>query len=247
MKLSVVILCRDNPGELQETLASLPMAVAGRSMDLEVVVVDGSIEPACHQRVEALRRLPGTPPLRWHGLPPRGVWDAMNRAVHLVQGEWLAFMNAGDVYEQGGLSLLCAHAETLLAIRGPERAVAVFGQAWVDPPPGTTPPWLTPDPAMVHLNRWILCMVPCHQAFLFSTDFARRHPYPTTGDPLADRPVMRRAVRLAGSACYLPQPVCRFRLGGLSSRNGWKRCLTPWPWLLPRLMRRRARWWARCC
>lgn len=248
MKLSVIVLCRDNPDELQETLDSLPMAFSGSSEDLlEVLVVDGSIGPLCRLRVEELRRQSGAPALRWQGLPPRGVYDAMNRALPLVRGEWLAFMNAGDVYEPGGLALLSHHAEHLLARSDPARAVAVFGQAWVDPPPGTTSPWLTPDPAMAHLNRWIRCMVPCHQAFLFSTAFARRHPYRTQGHPLADRAVMRRAVRLAGPACYLPRPVCRFRLGGLSSRNGWKRWLTPWPGLLPRLMRRRARWWARCC
>jgi hypothetical protein len=246
-KLSVVVLCRDNPEELGDTLASLPMAAGGRSMDLEVLVVDGSFGPECRRRVEAMRRVSGLPHLRWQRLPPRGIYDAMNRSLTMVEGDWLAFMNAGDIYENGGLALLSSHAEALLARNGRERAVAVFGQAWVDPPPGTARPWLTPDPAMVHLNRWMRCMVPCHQAFLFATDFARRHPYPDAGSPLADRQVMRQAVRVAGAACYLPRPVCRFRLGGLSSRNGWKRWLTPWPGLLPRLMRRRASWWARCC
>ena len=247
MKLSVVVLCRDNPAQLRETLASVPRAVAGRSVQLEVLVVDGSLGRECERLVEHLALGSGGPPVRWCRLPPRGVYDAMNHALDMVRGDWLAFMNAGDVYEDDGLALLCAHAEQLLATNGREGAVAVFGQAWVDPPPGTTPPWLTPDPAMVHLNRWLRSMVPCHQAFLFSIDFARCHPYPVAGAPLADREVMRRAVRLAGPSCYLPRPVCRFRLGGLSSRNGWKRWFSPWPGLLPRLMRRRASWWARCC
>ena len=245
MEVSVVVLCRDNPEELAETLASIPPAAG--PVPVEVVVVDGSASDACRLRWEAMGGPRPGLTLRWHPLEPRGVYDAMNRSLQLVRGEWMGFMNAGDVYEPGGLARLLAHAEALVRSRGIGRAVAVFGQAWVDPPPGSTAPWLTPDPAMGRLDRWLHSMVPCHQAFLFSVAYARQHPYDTAGSPAADRAVMRSAIARAGVACYLPMPVCRFRLGGLSSRNGAKAWFAAWPALLPRLMRHRSRWMGRVC
>ena len=245
MEVSVVVLCRNNPAELAETLASIPPA-AGPSA-VEVLVVDGSSTDGCRQQLEAVRWPHPGPTLRWIPLEPRGVYHAMNQSLRLVRGEWLAFMNAGDVYEPAGLLRLLTHAKALVQRRGVDRAVAVFAQAWVDPPPGSASPWLTPDPATQHLHRWLRHMVPCHQAFLFSAPFAQLHPYDERGTPIADRAVMRCAIAQSGTACYLRFPVCRFRLGGLSSRAGAKAWFAPWPRLLPRLMRCRARCMGRIC
>jgi len=245
MEVSVVVLCRDNPAELAETLASIPPAAG--PVDLEVLVVDGSSTDGCRRQLEAVRWSTPGPTLRWTPMEPRGIYHAMNQSLELVRGEWMAFMNAGDVYESAGLLRLLAHARGLVRERGADRAVAVFAQAWVDPPPGSTSPWLTPDPATQRLDRWLRHMVPCHQAFLFAVPFARLHPYDERGTPIADRAVMRCAIARSGTACYLRFPVCRFRLGGLSSRAGAKAWFAPWPRLLPRLMRYRARWMGRFC
>ena len=53
MEVSVVVLCRNNPAELAETLASIPPA-AGPSA-VEVLVVDGSSTDGCRQQLEAVR------------------------------------------------------------------------------------------------------------------------------------------------------------------------------------------------
>lgn len=60
-------------------------------------------------------------------------------------------------------------------------------------------------------------MVPCHQSLLFDGDWARAHPYPVGSSIYGDRPVMRAALAASGPEAYLAQPVCCFRLGGLSS------------------------------
>lgn len=248
MRVSVIVLCRDNPLELEETLSSIPPAMGSTPLgDLEVLVVDGSSSSDCRLQVEAFRRRHPELDIRCRPLRPRGIYDAMNRALALAGGEWIGFMNAGDVYEHNGLAQLRRHAKAQLGLLGPERAVAVFGQAWVDPAAGAGRPWLTPDPRMRRLRRWLRFMVPCHQAFLFAAAFARSHPYAIDGGITADRPVMRAALARAGEESYLPIPVCRFRLGGLSSREGVKPLLSVWPSLLPWMMRHRAQWIGRTC
>jgi len=217
MGASVVVLCRDNPCQLEETLSSLVLATQGLEppFALELLVLDGSKTEACHKVFDAAALQPWK--RRLIPRPPQGIYDAMNAALREVSGSWVAFMNAGDLYVAGGLALLLLHAEAITATPGLHRPAAVFGQAWVEPP-GWSLRWLTPDPAMNHLECWLNHMVPCHQSMLFSVDFARLHPYPLNSGTKADRMVMRAALDPAPKQVYVAKPVCRYRLGGQSSR-----------------------------
>jgi hypothetical protein len=205
-------------------------------------------------------------PLRLERRPPRGIYAAMNEALSLVQGQLVGFMHAGDRYLPGGLTLLVEH----WLEQG--KPAAVFGQAWVQPiaPSAWVRPWLTPPTVVIDLRRWLLWMVPCHQAFLFEVGFARSHPYATTS-LVADRVVMRAALATCERRAYLRRPVCQYRLGGassalprwlelparlLDSSRSWpergvelpKACVGAWfsP-LYPLMMRWRALLWASFC
>ena len=251
-RLTVVGLCRDNPLELEDSLASLAGQVLPTGWRLELLLIDGSATAVCqevlHRWQRRLELADGT--VRHHPHLPLGIYDALNAGLALSSGAWLHVLTAGDRYADAtSLAGLLRHALALTAARGGEPPAAVFGQAWVDPPAGSrVPPWLTPDPAVVRLDRWLWRMVPCHQAILFQGDFARSHPYEAHRGVTADRPVMQAAIRAGGPGAYLRQPVCRFRLGGVSSRHGvLKSLLRPWPELTIRLMRLQARWMGRLC
>jgi len=211
-ELTVVSLCRDNPEALAITLVAMVRSATGLRQSWEILVLDGSEGDACRQVVERLRPLLEAVPalnVRYHQLAPRGIYAAMNVALVLARGQALAFMHAGDHYLPGGLTRLVEHWQ---ALRQP---AAVFGQAWIQPPHGKG--WLTPPDTVHRLQRWLRWMVPCHQSFLFEIGFARAHPY-ALGSLLADRAVMRAALRQSESSIYLRLPVCVYGLEGASSR-----------------------------
>lgn len=214
-RVTVVTLCRNNSQQLHATLSAMPAASEGLAGGLEILVMDGSDGEECArccQRISHTVEL-----LRYQRLQPEGIYPAMNAALSLANGELVAFMHAGDRYLPGGLTALVKHWLSLSQTIG-HRPAAVFGQAWVVPVPGTcapVAPWLTP-PTSIRLQRWLRRMVPCHQAFVFDTTFARTHPY-RSGSLVADRAVMREAIHQVGAACYLPHPVCEFALDGVSS------------------------------
>ena len=211
--ISVITLCRDNPAQLHGTLAALPAAVEGLVGPWEVLVLDGSDDEVCAEvvRTEAMAL---NLPLRYVRRPARGIYAAMNEALDLVDGDLVAFMNAGDHYLPTGLTALVQHWQGLVSL-GRARPVAVFGQAWVQPS-GPAPAWLTPDPMMTRLERWLRGMVPCHQAFVFERDFSRANLY-SVDSLVADRTVMRAALAATGPGAYLRKPVCVYDLTGVSS------------------------------
>jgi glycosyltransferase involved in cell wall biosynthesis len=264
--ITVITLCRNNPQDLAETLTALPSGVEGLHSAWELLVLDGSDGPECSQvarRCANDLRLP----LHYEWRRAGGIYTAMNEALQLSKGELVSFINAGDRYTHGALMSLVDHWEAL------GRPAAVFGQAWVQPIKEAgrgVKPWLTPPPS-VRLQRWLCRMVPCHQAFVFEGNFARSHLYDAES-LIADRQIMREAIRQAGLSCYLSRPVCVFSLGGTSNqlptrselmrrlrepgRTRVERIVEPIKWALrafglashqPRLMRVHAVLWGWLC
>jgi len=104
-RITVVTVCRNSAASIERTLQSV---LAQDYADFEYVVVDGA---SADGTLEILHRHAG----RIATLvsePDRGVYDAMNKAVRLARGEYLLFMNAGDVFAAGDvLSAAAAQAD----------------------------------------------------------------------------------------------------------------------------------------
>ena len=102
---SVIIVCL-NPGrKLQETVASVKRQTF---RNFEIVVKDGgSTDGAVLQLTETEQELlnsPVAPYMKIETCKDRGIYDAMNQAVSLSQGEYVLFLNCGDkLYDENVL------------------------------------------------------------------------------------------------------------------------------------------------
>ncbi len=88
--LSIVTVVRNDRAGLARTLRSLQ---GQADLDFEWVVVDGQSTDGTWESLHDLQL-----PFRSRLLssPPKGIYDAMNRAVQVASGDWLWFINAGD-------------------------------------------------------------------------------------------------------------------------------------------------------
>jgi glycosyltransferase involved in cell wall biosynthesis len=102
--ISVIVVCR-NPGEKLQTALESVWMQAGDAADL--VVVDGASTDGTRDRLQACAHRLGA----WASEPDRGVYDAMNKTVHLARGEWLLFLGADD--RLAGPHVLSGLAKTL--------------------------------------------------------------------------------------------------------------------------------------
>jgi len=117
--LSIVTITYKDAAGLRSTIASLRV-LAGRT-DFEHVVVDGSPE----LNREVLESLPTAWPLRHVTLPPRGIYPALNDGWRAARGEFVWFLNGGDV-----LADLRSLDAMLSELRGDSSIDALCGGVW---------------------------------------------------------------------------------------------------------------------
>jgi len=161
-RLSLCVVVRDNLAALERSLRALerhcePLASCGT----EVVVVDGESRDGSAQRAQSFARsMEGRLRVTVHSQPPHGIYAAMNEAWRLACGDWLLFLNAGDVLLDGALA---AEAIDSAEAGG---AASIQCQMAVFPPGAHRAVWLPGRP------------VRAHQALLYRRTLHRRHgPY----------------------------------------------------------------------
>ena len=98
--VSVVVLCKDNPDQLNATLASVLDGAQGLTEMLEVVVVDGSRTAACADL--SAQWMGFSSKFRWHlrhhQQRSQGIYAALNEGIVEANGELLACMNSVNLY-----------------------------------------------------------------------------------------------------------------------------------------------------
>lgn len=95
--LSICIVVRNAAADLARTLASLDRQIVWlRRLPAEVVVVDGDSTDAGPFLAKDWADRCGLY-VRLLSQPPRGIYSAMNHAWIQAQGEWLLYINAGDL------------------------------------------------------------------------------------------------------------------------------------------------------
>jgi glycosyltransferase involved in cell wall biosynthesis len=141
--------------------------------------------------------------------PDGGIYDAMNQALEACRGDYVLFLNAGDLF--AGADSLAEVARALRSAPPPDLVVCdhltgEFGDAVV---------------GAGRLSRFMVYRTTiCHQACFFRRDcFTRLGPFDTSLRIAADHEFLARAV-LKGRVrtVHVPVAVIRYEGGGFSRR-----------------------------
>lgn len=203
---SVVTVCLNTVATIDETVKSV---LTQTYPHIEYIVVDGASNDGTVERLKSY----GADIARLVSERDTGIYNAMNKALELVTGDVVMFLNSGDrladpmVLEKVAASFL-EHPDTAL----------VYGDHIA---------YFSPDYVLrMHqpnaLTRWELWLKPvCHQ-----TIFAQRYLFKQVGRfderlrICADWDWTIRSVLVNGyRALHLAEPVCYFRMGGVSSNR----------------------------
>jgi putative colanic acid biosynthesis glycosyltransferase len=90
VKISIITVCRDDRVGLENTFAS----IRGQDCDdFEWWVIDGKSADGTVEWLRENHRFDGG----WISEPDNGIYDAMNKGIDLATGDYLLFMNSGDL------------------------------------------------------------------------------------------------------------------------------------------------------
>ncbi|MEI8140397.1 MAG: glycosyltransferase family 2 protein [bacterium] len=91
MKLSIITINLNHADGLEKTVKS----VIGQTFkDFEFIVIDGGSKDSSLDVIRAYADLI----TRWVSEPDTGIYNAMNKGLHLAQGEYVYFLNSGDQF-----------------------------------------------------------------------------------------------------------------------------------------------------
>ena len=219
-----IITCTYNASEvLQRTLDSVMSQTWGQ---IEHIIVDGASKDSTMAMAEAYRRRSAEEETE-HDIiiksePDRGLYDAMNKGLQLATGDYVVFLNAGDVLPTD---------ETLENIsndvneRSDGRLPAVlYGDTNIVDNNGELlrPRRLVP-PDNLSWRSFRHGMLVCHQAFYVRTDIAKAEPYNLKYRFSADVDwcirVMKRAEKEGLPLLQLPEVVVNYLDGGMTNKN----------------------------
>ncbi len=215
-KLSVITVTKDDPAGLTRTLKSV---VQQDYPKMELVVADGG------------ESLDGSDEFRefghwvdkWISEPDHGIFDAMNKGLALATGDWVIFMNSGDVFSSGVvLSELAGFIEKE-GDSGVGRAGVIYGDSIAD-----YGRFRVYRPAGQPADLW-KGMICNHQSMLFRRETlltladgrdSSGHPawYDTTFRISADHDLVCRLHRAGVIFKQVPLPVSVWETRGVSNR-----------------------------
>lgn len=98
MKISIITIVRNDVQNIKETLLS---CISQTYPDKEIILIDGLSNDGTSEVISKY-----TSDINLYiREPDKGIYDAMNKGISHANGEWVVFMNSGDVfYDSNSLS-----------------------------------------------------------------------------------------------------------------------------------------------
>lgn len=91
VKLSIVTINKDNAEGLEKTIKSI---INQSYSDFEYIIIDGASKDSS---VDVIKNHENKITY-WISEPDNGIYNAMNKGIKVAQGEYVIFMNSGDIF-----------------------------------------------------------------------------------------------------------------------------------------------------
>jgi len=200
---TVITVCKEDLENLKKTHQSIQTL---RFPPFEWIVIDGG---STDGTIEFLRKL-GEHVVFWESGPDKGLYDAMNKGLSKAKGDFLIFLNAGDIF---------ASVETLSEVenvlnKNPFPNL-LYGDAIVVYPDGREFFEKARSPSYFRYGQPIY-----HQAFFYNRKVVGSIRFrPEKFKIAADYAFTLECIGQDQNILQVSFPICKFPLGGVSSHN----------------------------
>jgi glycosyltransferase involved in cell wall biosynthesis len=199
-RITIVTVSLNNRAGLEKTIRSV---ISQRLVTIEYIVIDGGSTDGSRDLISSFSQQITA----WISEPDHGPYDAMNKGIGLATGEWINFLNAGDVfYGSDSLSGICPYLvhEDVDAIYGD--SLADYGDFRIYRKAGT------------FVDIW-KGMAFSHQSLLMKTSLLKENRFDTRHPKIADYDLILRCLRDPAQVRYIPVPLVTCDAFGISGKG----------------------------
>lgn len=206
MKISVVTVCFNSAAYIADSLISVESQTWP---NLEHLIVDGASRDETMDIVRSRSR----PWRRSVSEPDQGIYDAMNKGIHLAEGDVIGFINSDDLYPSPDV---LAHVAEVFA----DPAVdACYGDLCYVDPADTSSVVRYWRSSTFTVGSFAKAWVPPHPTFFArKTVFERLGGFDLQYQLAADFELMARYMEVNRiKTRYIPEVLVKMRMGGASN------------------------------
>lgn len=189
-KISVVTVCYNAEESIEETMKSV---FSQTYSDIEYIVIDGA---STDNTLGVINRFSDYSFLKIVSEPDSGLYNAMNKAIRMAQGDYIIFLNSGDVFCDKGVLLDIAPYLSTDIVYGNVRRKKYNGDVIEKYPGKRRVLWLLLQGKMVS-----------HQVIFTRTEIMRKYGFDESYTITADFDFLARAVRDGCSLQYVDRDV----------------------------------------
>lgn len=197
--ITVVTVCYNAVNELEKTMLS----VLNQTYDnIEYIIIDGGSKDGT---VDIIKKYADRLAY-WVSEPDKGIYDAMNKGIKVATGEWINFMNAGDLFVK---------STTISEVFDTEQYSCdiIYGDTVKKLSLGT---FLSKHEAVDTLNERLPF---CHQSCFISKEIAMRNLYQLEYKIAADYNQFYTIYKQGGKFAGIDVPISIFdNIDGISSQ-----------------------------
>ena len=196
-KVSVITVCYNAEKDIEKTILSV---INQEFNSMEYLIIDGI---STDNTLNICNKYSNH--LKVYSEKDKGIYDAMNKGILLAKGEWIIFMNAGDVfYNKNVLNQVFQEEIT------PDVGV-IFGDTYLDEQNKSD---LIP---FVFSKKKLAPMGVVHQSIFTRTILAKQYPFELKFKFAADYNMIRTIYNNKWKFIYKETPICIFDTNGFSS------------------------------
>ena len=178
-------------------------------IDFEIIVKDGLSKDS------TLKQIPEDPRIKVYSTGDKGIYNAMNQAVEYANGEYLIFMNCGDVFNSNDV-LSKVHD---FIVDGEEKKGIVIGDCY-------SKGLYKYQNGCTKRFKQYRCSGFAHQSMFFHKDvFEKLGAYDESYKVYADLELFMRTYASGMGIYYISYPICDYQGGGFSAQKETKKLL----------------------
>ena len=197
MKLSIITINFNNKDGLQKTIDSV---ISQTWKDFEWIIIDGGSTDGSKELIEQYQQYIAY----WCSEPDKGVYNAMNKGIAKARGEYLNFMNSGDLFYEPTTLWNVFHEKLWGDVVYGDNIAIDNGKELI---------WQYPH----HMElEYFYEKNICHQAMFIKCSILKKEGYDESYKIYGDWARWLMIAFDGGTFQYVPYFVCKYELGGIS-------------------------------